>query len=461
MVFYVEDKEDLLALRLTCSILCRTTHTAFTKAFYHTIETSLTISSMQRLNRIAAHKHLSAHVKELHFVATGQITREDMCRERHRTIPGIFELGYQWREDKDKVQRDYLAIKNLSTLLTTAFIHCRSFQIGKARASWIFSDHRRHNCITSVDVLAVILRVVALTGIKVQSFAVESKISFSKPPTGYLNLLGEYVVLHPAENYIAEFWDFGFFADGWSALQDLDLAFQEDNHDINFTDYDKSKSAENNGQIIIATKNLKRLRLSFHNRLRTMSHYSWNWHDSLLQRLCSSGFAPPALETLVLDLGVVPAEDLIAFLSQVLKSVKTLVSQDTCLSSGIWHSVLASLLNFPSISNLESLTIVKLRQYEIPPYHTYGTQPLGTCLSFRYFRYNKYLPAPFLDERFEFMNERKDLQLCKNQGIRYRGKNMPTALAVLRNDMEPLDWEHTMKQETGEEADFELDEWRW
>lgn len=434
VVFHMEDKKDLVALRLTCLDLCNKTQTAFIRLFYHTVETSLSLPSIQRLNYIAQDKKLREHVKELYFAAKGKVKREDIHKINNRslTLHRTFGIGYEWRKGGE-FQWDCSAIQDLCVLLATSFIHCRSFRIGSDGADWALLDYRRTNCITSLDVLAILLRVIAHTGIKVQSFAVQSWI-----------LVSEEALASPATHYLPEAWDFGKFEDGWSGLHSLDLEMRESNFEPGDTTVEQS--AKNNARIISAATHLKRLRLSF---------YDEDGQNLLLQEVCSSGFNP-GLERLVLKLSDVSADALLAFLSQTSQSLETLVFHEMHLSSGTWDAVLSSLQSRSRFPKLNNITIASLCQ-------TVGTYPSRSrrWVSFQYFRHHRYLPAPFDDERFELL-DMQGWNMNGLQGIRYRGENMSTAVDVLLKNIVLMDYDQTRKEEEAEkEKDFIVDEWRW
>ena len=89
VAFYVEEKEDLSALRLVCTELCRKTLNVFIKVFYHTIETSLSKISIRRLYHIAKQEDLRDKVRELHFVARGEVKRGDLFLNTGRILQFI------------------------------------------------------------------------------------------------------------------------------------------------------------------------------------------------------------------------------------------------------------------------------------------------------------------------------------------------------------------------------------
>jgi hypothetical protein len=440
VAYLIEDKKDLLALRSTCVAICTMTQIAFRRIFYHTIETSLSVTSMQRLHHIAKNKDLSKHVKQLHFVPRGKITRDNLRdnarNANRRTLYSAFGIGYTWREESSVwegiIKFDCPVIHDLCILLTTSFVHCRSFRIGRDAADWALGDYRHQNCITTVDVLAVVLRVIALTGIKTQSLAVRSTIWSSEECTA-----------SPARHYPPKAWHFGNFEDGWSGLHSLDVEMNEPNFDPGLTSV--GDSAINNGRIISTAKGLRRLRLSFND---------YEGQDLLLHELCKSGFSPPELETLVLDLSQVSVDALTPFLSRAWPSLNALIFQNMTLEGGTWNTILSSLTDPIQFPKLRNITIAGVRQST--------NRQSGGYLSFRYFRNHRLLPAPHEDERFELLDMKGSARQGGLQGIRYRGENVNTAVNVLLEHLQFLNWSEASKNEEDVmENDFDENEWMW
>jgi len=446
---HMEAKKDLLALRLVCTELCSKTTDVFTKAFYHTIEISLSLTSLYRLHHIAKHEYLRDKVKELHFVAKGRIVRgnlREQARYKNKLILSpTFGVGYEWREGgrreggTGKFRWNCVAIRELCGLLTRSFTNCRSFRIGKDGTDWALLDGYRKNCITSFDVLAILLHIVGLTGMQVKSFTVESRLWASELATA-----------NPASHYDPAFWDFGRFQEGWNFLQSLDLDMME--HDLDPGMTSPEESAKQNARIVCAAKSLKRLRLAFTDH---------DGQSMLLQEISSGGFTPP-LEILVLKSTEFSADAITCFLPRVARSLKTIVFHELGLH-GRWESVFSLLQCRSRFSSLNDITMASLCHRVVQSNMNRYAGRLW--LSFQYFRHNRLLPAPLENEKFELL----DMPWSSSwpisgglQGIRYKGTNMSVAFDLLNEKVEFIDYYRAGETEQGVlEKDFQIDEWRW
>ena len=380
------DKKDLLTLRLTCQDLCMKTHDVFARTFFHTIEATLSPTSMQRLQHISQHKYLKNHARALHLFGNGKTGGGG---DRSETI--FLDVCPRSWSKRRTLNWNSSMTKDLCTLLVTGFTRCRSFRIASSQPDMEMRDPGVWDTTTSRDILAVFLRVIALTGISVESLEINSDMT-----------------INPGDHCIPEFWDFGLFKQGWDSLLNLDLVFMNYQFELLEPHY-LDRITDNTVAILSAASSLKRLKVDF---------FDPGGQSLLLREIyeCNPAYS---LEMLILKASRVSLDALLKFLSTTFHSLRTLELHAIMLK-GDWHHILSALQHH--CPSLENLTIVQL-SYLNPEYGR---------VSFCWFR-DRHLPVPFEHEFFEPLKaEGQTEDVGALQGISYKGKNMNVALHLLR-----------------------------
>ncbi|MCJ1256175.1 hypothetical protein MMC24_003995 [Lignoscripta atroalba] len=268
---------DLFSLRLVCAELNKKTLYYFSHTYFTTAHTDLSPHSLQELKALSEHGQFGHHVQALLIEGQNDIGQ-----------------GFWWnRHPSGHLVAPLPGVEMLRDILINDLTNCRSFRIYKKYEG---EEPCKSDVVTGSDVVAIILTIIAETGLPVKSFSV----NFRDCGTGVIDAKR----LHVLEYQTPE------FRTAWANLQELSLKHTVRSGTLDWTlelflratslrkltlnlDFDMSetymdrlsavdtfpKLQELSLLSIFTTEgNLSRFLLHFRDSLRTLSF----WHVSIL-----------------------------------------------------------------------------------------------------------------------------------------------------------------------------------
>jgi hypothetical protein len=193
---------DLCHLRLVCKILSHKTVHYFGLTYFAYARTNLSFTSLQKLQELSQHEHLGQHVRTLliqgpHGIGRGFSWHRNPSRSLILPHPGVRTL-----------RESLLALEN-----------CRSFCLyndGQGK----YGQRYERDCLRPSDAVAILLNIIAETGLSVRSFAADF-FTFCDQSV-------DLTLLHLESYRKPE------FRSAWSQLQELSLRQYVDGHNINW-----------------------------------------------------------------------------------------------------------------------------------------------------------------------------------------------------------------------------------
>lgn len=399
----LENKKDILSLRLACRDLHDKTSNVFGETFFHTIETDLSPQDTERMKSIATHENLRRHVKELCIDITNRTRWRSGSFAERRRQERVLGLGYHWPRDEEGALKDDLPIlPDMCKLLESDFPRCRDFRVTNFPRMLTETDYGEVH-LAPTDAIAILLRIIALTGIRVSSFSV----------TGRLELEAKYLR--------SSLWECGHFDKVWGeSLRNLDL------HCGFWFEADEPLLKAFTIRLVSAAKSLRTLQFRMNSRSSAFGYDNDEsqlrcGHDHLFREIWKASDAVP-LENLVITWARASADVIIPFLLKFRDTLSTLVLDCIQLDRGTWHEIIETLQDqFPK---LEAFTISCVS----PP------ESLGDYMLFRDLHKDSRVPATLEAEKFELAYHPQSHEVGI-LGVRYRGNSMRVALDVLLRNM--------------------------
>lgn len=295
---------DLCSLRLTCKLLYRATIYPFGRTYLRRVETDLSLDSLQRLAVVSQHQQLRHHV---HHISINEIYSD------------FFGRGFIWdRYPLGRLIFPQPTIQKLQDILTL-LTNCSSFHI-RGVNNWV--ETHGSDCLGVSDVVAIILHIVAETGLPVRLFSVDFE---------------NQIAMDVRRLYMPDFQKPGFTR-AWSHLHELSLLQNVAHSTANFLT-----------GLIINGPNLRKLTIDFgrDDAMEPVMH-RLSFADSL-----------PQLQQLELKCTSFSREDqFLLFLRRFRHSLRILYLDRIFLSVDGWRAVLTSLSN--DFTSLESIRLMVL-----------------------------------------------------------------------------------------------------
>ena len=239
------DSADLFSLRLACRELNRKTFRCFGHACFTTLRTNLSRESLQRLAEVSEHEQLRHHVEALLIESSSNTGR-----------------GYLWnRHPSGYLVPPLPVVETLRNVLLGNLLNCRSFRF--------HSDHEVINLdestnLTLSDTIAIILTIIAETGLSLKSFYVDYTRSGGSPI--------DMKRLDVSRYQTSE------FRTGWACLQELILGYTMPHEAVDWTTelilHASSLQKLETGHYFDDTSGLIFYRLMFADRLPRLQGFS-------------------------------------------------------------------------------------------------------------------------------------------------------------------------------------------
>ena len=207
VIAYGLEPAELLSLRLACRELNRKTFRCFGHAYFQTLRTNLSRESLQRLTEVSQHEHLRRCVKVLLIESSNNTG-----------------LGFLWnRHPSGHLVAPLPAVKTLREILGDKFVNCRSFRFHtfQFHSDYDAIDLDQSAYLTTTDTIAIILTIIAETGLPVESFHVDLN-AFGGSPVDIKRL--DILPYQTPE-----------FRAGWACLRELILGYTLSHEAVDWT----------------------------------------------------------------------------------------------------------------------------------------------------------------------------------------------------------------------------------
>jgi hypothetical protein len=387
---HLQERTDVLSLRLSCWQLHTDTFRAFGKAFFTTVNTDLSLCDTERLDLIAE-KDLSKYTTTLCVSITGR---------NKNPRPRMFGSGIYWFRSHEErwLDPNNTITQRLAELLPLRYSHCTSFRIRRHEANEGPEDD--NTTLTAADAAVVLLQVLALTGHGLQSF--EAELCFYRFP------LQEYLDFHlPLKRrLLSSAWDF--------------VRYKQTQHKQAW-----ETSLTSLGLVVpIGAESFAIKLLNDATNLRVLKlHRIRQSFGSLLPSVLEKGFSA-TLTSLTLNSGYLTKDQVLDFLygsRSVLSHLSLFQFEILCFDDTRWSDLFCALgLQFPQ---LESIALWALMQHTLDD----GQECVFFC-PLRQYRSVLSRDNDVID--FQLVEE-VSYDRKRVTGVQYRGKNMKTALDIL------------------------------
>jgi hypothetical protein len=387
---HLQERTDVLSLRLSCRQLHTDTFRAFGKAFFTTVNTDLSLCDTERLDLIAE-KDLSKYTTTLCVSITGR---------NKDPRPRMFGSGIYWFRSHEErwLDPNNTITQRLAELLPLRYSHCTSFRIRRDEANERPEDDNTR--LTAADAAVVLLQVLALTGHRLQSF--EAELGLYRFPSE------EYLGFHlPLKRrLLSSAWDF--------------VRYKQTQHKQAW-----ETSLTSLGLVVpVGAESFAIKLLNDATNLRVLKlHRVHQSFGSLLPLVALERGLSATLTSVSLNSGYLTRDQLLDFLHgsrSVLSHLSLFQFEILCFDDTTWSDLFCSLgLQFPQ---LESIALWALMQHTLVGQECVFFCPLRQC-------------RPVLsgdNEIIEFqLVEEVSYDRKRVTGVQYQGKNMKTALDIL------------------------------
>ena len=358
---------DIFSLRLVCRTINEKSFYYFSHECFATISTVLSLSSLQMVKRISEDDRLSFNVKKL------------LIKGR----PSDIGQGLQWNRHLDGYFVAPLpCIDILRTILIENLVNCRSFHICRQHQEDMFYTTDK---ITPGDVSAVLLTMVAETGLTIKSFILD----FKRHGTGRIDWKRLQTVQYQVPTFRA----------GWDHLEELDLSFTL-----------TSELCDLAMGLITQASNLRNLTLSIDN----YESESFLDHLSRAEKL-------PELQKLHLS-SMWVMSDSVSRLLQLIGGLRVLSFQYVMLADGSWKSAFQEIRK--NLPLLEDISVKRISD----------SNSDATSMDFGGIAEDPIVPETN-GRRFELVRK-KVRRVEKTIGVSYEGPRMDQALQILGNSLD-------------------------
>jgi len=154
---------DISSLRLSCRMIERKLVYHFGSTYLPILKTDLSLGSLEALQTLARHKDLRPYVRTLHFAVPDEAPS--------LTRGYYFGKGFGWTRNRSGILVFPITqVQMLKEILINELVNCRSFCIDV----WTEDRELPHdeNCLTSSDILAIVLYLVSDPAIRILSLEI-------------------------------------------------------------------------------------------------------------------------------------------------------------------------------------------------------------------------------------------------------------------------------------------------
>lgn len=161
IVGFLDNRSDLLSVRLVCRQLYLKSFTTFATAWFHTVVSDLTPQSLRRLETIAHHEKIRVFVQKL---------RIDYCGKSYQ---GPLGRGNDWpRNESGCLDPSSSIARTLHDWLATRLVRCREFEVADGCGRLPEKDSTDTSLSPTDAVQLLFFAIAAGDGLPVRSFRV-------------------------------------------------------------------------------------------------------------------------------------------------------------------------------------------------------------------------------------------------------------------------------------------------